>query len=150
MDYLNVDDIYCGKAEDLLPRIQPDSIAVSIWSPPYHVGKQYENGQTYEKWTAMLRDVIKEHHKILKPGGFLVININDILCFPDETMPRIQASNISMRKCKVTEEDIRVAMAENPDFNRRQLAVLLGCSEQTIDRRLHGNNIRGGKYNTQT
>lgn len=150
MDYLNVDDIYCGKAEDLLPCIQPNSIAVSIWSPPYHVGKQYENGQTYEEWTAMLRNIIEKHHKILKPGGFLVININDILCFPDETMPRIQASNISMRKCKVTEEDIRAAIAENPDFNRRQLAVLLGCSEQTIDRRLHGNNIRGGKYNTQT
>ena len=150
MDYLNVDDIYCGKAEDLLPRIQPDSIAVSIWSPPYHVGKQYENGQTYEEWTIMLRDVIEKHHKILKPGGFLAININDILCFPDEAMPRIQANNISMRKCKVTEEDIRAAMAENPNFNRKQLAALLGCSEQTIDRRLHGNNIRGGKYNTQT
>ena len=35
-------------------------------------------------------------------------------------------------------------------MNRRQLASLLGCSEQTVDRRLHGNNIRGGKYNTQT
>lgn len=35
-------------------------------------------------------------------------------------------------------------------MNRYQLAELLGCSEQTIDRRLHGNNIRGGKYDTQT
>ena len=26
----------------------------------------------------------------------------------------------------------------------------MGCSEQTIDRRLNGNNIRGGKYQTQT
>lgn len=42
------------------------------------------------------------------------------------------------------------AQSEHPDFNRHQLAKLLGCSEQTIDRRLHGNNIRGGKYNTQT
>ncbi|MNW56890.1 Modification methylase MboII [compost metagenome] len=41
-------------------------------------------------------------------------------------------------------------MKENPDFNRRQLAALLNCSEQTIDRRLNGNNIRGGKYSAQT
>lgn len=26
----------------------------------------------------------------------------------------------------------------------------LGCSEQTVDRRLNGNNIRGGKYEAQT
>jgi site-specific DNA-methyltransferase (adenine-specific) len=30
------------------------------------------------------------------------------------------------------------------------LAELFGCSEQTIDRRLKHNNIRGGKYDTQT
>ena len=35
-------------------------------------------------------------------------------------------------------------------MNRYQLAALLGCSEQTVDRRLNGNNIRGGKYETQT
>lgn len=30
------------------------------------------------------------------------------------------------------------------------MAAVLHCSEQTIDRRLNGNNIRGGKYATQT
>lgn len=55
-----------------------------------------------------------------------------------------------MRKCKITEEDVKTAAAEHPEMNRYQLAKLLGCSEQTVDRRLHGNNIRGGKYNTQT
>ncbi len=42
------------------------------------------------------------------------------------------------------------AKAKYPHYNRDQLAALLGCSEQTIDRRLNGNNIRGGKYETQT
>jgi len=35
-------------------------------------------------------------------------------------------------------------------MNRYQIASLLGCSEQTVDRRLNGNNIRGGKYEAQT
>ena len=150
MDYLKMDDIYCGQAEELMGQIEPNSIAVSVWSPPYHVGKKYESDQTYEQWLQMLSKVIKLHFDVLKPGGFLAINIGDILCFPDEKMPRIQANNVSMRKSKVTEEDVRKAVAEHPDYNRRQIGALLGCSEQTVDRRLHGNNIRGGKYNTQT
>ena len=42
------------------------------------------------------------------------------------------------------------AKAQFPEFSRYQLAEHLGCSEQTIDRRLNGNNIRGGKYEIQT
>lgn len=150
MSYLDIDDIYCGMAEELLKKIEPESIAVSVWSPPYHVGKSYEANQSYEDWLIMLSDVIKLHFSILKPGGFLAINIGDILCFSDSEMPKIQANNISMRRCKITEEEVKRAAIENPTYNRHQLAKLLGCSEQTIDRRLHGNNIRGGKYNIQT
>lgn len=150
MGYLNINEIYCGRAEEYLQKIEPESVALSVWSPPYHVGKKYESEQTYEEWLVMLRQVISLHCNILKPGGFLAINIGDILCFPDETMPRIQANNVSIRRCSITEEDVRAAQAKYPNYNRRQLAKVLGCSEQTVDRRLHGNNIRGGKYNTQT
>ena len=150
MKFLNIDDIYCGFAEELMKRIEPESIALSVWSPPYHVGKDYESGQSYEEWLKMLSDVIKLHYTVLKPGGFLAINIGDILCFPDETMPKIQANNVSMRKCCITEEDVKRAAIEHPEYNRYQLAKILGCSEQTVDRRLHGNNIRGGKHDTQT
>lgn len=150
MGYLAIDKNYCGLAEELLRKIEPNSIAVSVWSPPYHVGKSYENGQSYEEWMQMLQTVISLHFSILKPGGFLVINIGDILCFPDVNMPKIQANNVSIRKSKVTEDDVCKAQAEHPDYNRRQLAKILGCSEQTVDRRLHGNNIRGGKYSAQT
>ena len=150
MPFLDLDDIYCGPAELLMNLIAPDSIALSIWSPPYHVGKDYESEQTYEQWIRMLDVVIKSHFTVLRPGGFLAVNISDILCFPDEGMPKIQASNVSMRRCSITEEDVKQAQAQHPDYSRYQLAALLGCSEQTIDRRLHGNNIRGGKYTTQT
>lgn len=150
MSFLELDNIFCGMAEELMCQIEPDSVAVSVWSPPYHVRKQYESGQSYQDWLTMLETVIDAHFHVLKPGGFLAINIGDILCFPDTKMPKIQANNVSMRKCKVTEEDVRKAVEEYPDYNRYQLAKLLGCSEQTIDRRLHGNNIRGGKYAVQT
>jgi len=80
----------------------------------------------------------------------LVINIADILVFKDPSMPRIQAEAVSGKRSPVTKDDVLKAIADHPDYNRYQLAKFLGCSEQTIDRRLHGNNIRGGKYESQT
>ncbi len=105
---------------------------------------------TFDDWKALLSKVIHLHEPILKPGGFLVINVADILCFSDESIPRYQAMTVSRHRSPVTQEGVLRAKAEHPNFNRHQLAKLLGCSEQTIDRRLNGNNIRGGKYATQT
>lgn len=105
---------------------------------------------TFEDWCDLLRSVIRLHYPILIPGGFLAINIGDILCFKDPEMPRIQAPNPRKHRVKITREEVLAVKEAHPDFNRDQLAKLLGCSEQTIDRRLNGNNIRGGKYNTQT
>jgi site-specific DNA-methyltransferase (adenine-specific) len=147
---LAADEIYQGDARDLLPLVAPESVALALWSPPYHVGKAYEEGVTVDEWEGLLREVIALHEPIIKPGGFLVININDILAFPDPEMPRIQADNVSHRRQQVTREQIEQAIAAHPNANRRQLAALLGCSEQTIDRRLNGNNARGGKYQAQT
>jgi len=134
----------------LMRLLEPSSIALSFWSPPYFVGKQYEKNATFDSWQKLLKETIEGHLKALKKGGFLVINIDDILVFPDPKIPRIQAPNKTKLRCKVTREDILSAKTQHPDYSRNQLAALLGCSEQTIDRRLNGNNIRGGKYKTQT
>lgn len=143
--------VYCGDARAMLPDIKKNSIACSIWSPPYFVGKSYEAYlATYQEWERLLNEVIRLHFPLIKPGGFLVINIADILCFPDRSMPRIPAENVSHRRSSVTHNDVVDAMRRHPGYNRYQLADLLGCSEQTIDRRLNGNNIRGGKYSPQT
>lgn len=152
VDYiLKPGEIYHGDCRELLPRIEGESVALSVWSPPYFVGKQYEAYlETFADWKNLLRQVIRLHYPIVRSGGFLAINIGDILCFEDPSMPRIQAENVDRRKSKVTREDVLEAKARYPAYNRYQLADLLGCSEQTIDRRLNGNNIRGGKYATQT
>ena len=142
--------IYHGDSQELLERIERESIALSIWSPPYYVGKEYEKDLSFEDWKSLLQKVIKLHFPIVKPGGFLVINIADILCFKDDTMPKIMAENISRRKINLTKEDILKVVQEHPNWNRYKLAEHFGCSEQTIDRRLNGNNIRGGKYQSQT
>src|SRR6266849_4573889 len=149
-DYIQANSIICGDSREVLKSIAPESIACSVWSPPYHVGKDYEVDMSYEDWQSLLRDVICLHYDLLQPGGFMAINIADILCFKDSTMPKIMAENTTRRRVDLTKEQILEAMKLHPDYNRYQLAELFGCSEQTIDRRLKHNNIRGGKYDTQT
>lgn len=150
MKHIEPNKVYLGKSETLMLDIEPQSISLSFWSPPYFVGKDYEKNATYDSWQKLLETVIKNHAPILRPGGFMIINIADILCFQDETIPKFQALNTHNQKCNVTREMILDVKKKNPKYNRDQIANLLGCSEQTIDRRLNGNNIRGGKYQTQT
>lgn len=149
-DYLQPDQIYHGDARVLLRKIEPGTITLSVWSPPYFVGKDYEKDLSFDDWKSLLRETIGLHFDLLKPGGFLVINIADILCFKDENMPKIMAENVSRRKIGLTKEQILEVKSKYPEWNRYKLAEYFGCSEQTIDRRLNGNNIRGGKYQTQT
>ena len=149
VEYLQGDKIYCGDARLMLRLVRPDSVGLSFWSPPYFVGKSYERELTFDQWKDLIEETIALHFDLLKPGGFLAVNIADILAFPDPDMPRIQADNVSNKKVKITKEQVLQAQRHHPTFTRYQLAALLGCSEQTIDRRLNDNNVRGGKYAVQ-
>ena len=144
------DQIIAGDSRDILSKIPMDSVDLSFWSPPYHVGKSYEQGVTFDGWRELIADVITHHGRIIKPGGFLAINISDILCFPDPEMPRFQANNVYGKTHPVTRDQVLAAVAENPDANRHELARILGCSEQTVQRRLEHNNVRGGKNTIPT
>ena len=148
--FLPSNRIYQGDARALLQRVRPESVALSFWSPPYFVGKSYEAGLDFAAWCDLLADTIAGHFPAIAPGGFLAVNIADILAFEDPAMPRIQADNVSAKKVKITREQVLAAQRANPGFDKYQLAALLGCSEQTIDRRLKHNNVRGGKYAPQT
>ena len=77
---LAINTINHGDARALLRQIESESIALSFWSPPYFLGKDYEKYLTYDGWKDLLREVIRLHEPILKPGSFLVVNIADILC----------------------------------------------------------------------
>lgn len=148
--FLVENHVYHGDSRVRLKEIRPESIALSVWSPPYFVGKAYEKDLSFSGWKDLLKEVIQSHFPIIKPGGFLTINIADILCFKDPSMPKIMAENVSRRKIEVTKEQILAVKRKYPTWKRDQLAAHFACSEQTIDRRLNGNNVRGGKSQTQT
>lgn len=148
--HLPVDQIHHGDSCQLLGKIEPESIALSVWSPPYFVGKSYEKGMSFEQWQLLLTTVIRLHASLLRPGAFLVVNIADILCFADPSIPRLQAESHGKNRLPVTRQDILRVLEEHPDYDRYQIARALGVSEQTVDRRMKNNNVRGGKYAPQT
>ena len=137
--------IHAGDAREVLRAVPASLVDLSFWSPPYFVGKEYEAHLTFRDWQDLLRGVIEAHGRVMKEGAFLVVNISDILCFVDPDMPRFMANNVSNKKSSVTREDIARVKLEHPNATRYELAKLLGCSEQTIQRRTEHNNVRGGK-----
>ena len=142
--------VLVGDARTHLARLPAESVDLSFWSPPYFVGKTYEQHLGFEDWKTLLKGVVSHHTRVVKPGGFLAVNIGDILCFPDPAIPKFQANSTRSKKVPVSRGDIVAVQREHPHANRRQLAEMLGCSEQTIQRRLENNNVRGGRPATPT
>lgn len=142
--------IFTGDAKDLMPLLPSKSIDLSFWSPPYYVGKSYEKDWSFEEWQSLIKEVISLHSRVLRPGGFMAVNIGDILCFQDDSMPRFQADNVRRKKSPVTREQIIKLKQQYPNARRVDLAKMLGCSEQTVQRRLEHNNVRGGKQIAST
>ena len=148
--YLKENTILCGYAEDLMKQIKKGSIALSIWSPPYNINKEYEVKQSYKAWKAMIEAVIHNHKRILKDGGFMAININDMLTFEDKTMPRYHHENPQQQAKGITREVILSIRADHPDYSIRKIAEMLGCSHQTIRRRLSGVNLKDKNQGKRT
>lgn len=80
----SVDQIICGDARKM--RVLPDnSIALVVTSPPYFVGKAYEEiargskqPTTYSSYLKMLHSVFAECYRVLEPGGRIAINVANL------------------------------------------------------------------------
>lgn len=77
-------------AEDLLKEMEGESFSLIFSSPPYFDNEKYCNDSsqsylrypTYAEWKdSFLNTVITESWRVLKPGGFLVLNVADIYGF---------------------------------------------------------------------
>jgi DNA modification methylase len=76
--------IYKQDARDMT-KVESNSIALVVTSPPYFAGKEYEtslgeNGVpgTYFEYLDLLRDVFAECKRVLEPGGRIAINVANL------------------------------------------------------------------------
>lgn len=80
----DIDEIFVGDARDM-DKVDNDSVALVVTSPPYFAGKEYETalGQghvpaTYAQYLTMLEDVFAECARKLEPGGRIAVNVANL------------------------------------------------------------------------
>ena len=73
----SLDRIHCHSAETMTEL--PDcSVHLMVTSPPYNVGKEYDEDLSLEDYLAFLQRVWQETHRVLVPGGRMCINVANL------------------------------------------------------------------------
>ncbi|MCK9524956.1 MAG: site-specific DNA-methyltransferase [Limnochordia bacterium] len=73
--YLN--GVHCGDSR-YLSYLPDNSVQLMITSPPYNVGKDYDDDLSQEEYLELIRDVMGEMYRVLIPGGRACINIANV------------------------------------------------------------------------
>lgn len=75
---LDLNEVYCGDAHELLGMIDDNSIDLVVTSPPYDNLRQYNSFRIEDDWNEeRFKCVAKELKRVLKDGGVVVWNVFD-------------------------------------------------------------------------
>ena len=72
-----LDHIFCHSAE-AMTELPDCSVHLMVTSPPYNVGKEYDQDLSLEEYLAFLERVWKETLRVLVPGGRMCINVANL------------------------------------------------------------------------
>ena len=72
-----LDKIFCKSSENM-EELPDNSVHLMVTSPPYNVGKEYDEDFTLKEYLEFLARVWKEVHRVLIPGGRVCINIANL------------------------------------------------------------------------
>jgi len=72
-----LDKIICSSSEKM-KELPDNSVHLMVTSPPYNVGKEYDEDFTLEGYLEFLKRVWKETYRVLVPGGRVCINIANL------------------------------------------------------------------------
>ena len=72
-----IDRIFCKSSEDL-GELPDCSVHLMVTSPPYNVGKEYDEDRTLDEYRAFLKRVMAEVYRVLVPGGRACINVANL------------------------------------------------------------------------
>ncbi len=72
-----LDGIFCKTSENM-EELPDSSVHLMVTSPPYNVGKEYDENLTLHEYRQFLKRVWKEVYRTLVPGGRACINIANL------------------------------------------------------------------------
>lgn len=77
IDEKDLDRLYC-KSSETMDEVPDDSIHLMVTSPPYNVGKEYDDDLSLDEYLELLTRVFSQTHRKLVTGGRACINIANI------------------------------------------------------------------------
>jgi len=73
----NLDKVFC-KSSEHMDELPDNSVHLMVTSPPYNVGKEYDNNLSLKEYRDFLSCVWKEVYRVLVPGGRVCINVANL------------------------------------------------------------------------
>jgi site-specific DNA-methyltransferase (adenine-specific) len=71
------DRLFCHSSEDMGEL--PDScVSLMVTSPPYNVGKEYDDDLSLDEYMGLLERVFTETYRVLQPGGRACVNVANV------------------------------------------------------------------------
>jgi site-specific DNA-methyltransferase (adenine-specific) len=71
------DRVYCASATEMAA-LPNGGVALAFTSPPYNVGKEYDDNMNLDDYLALIAAVGREVYRVLRPGGRYVVNIANL------------------------------------------------------------------------
>ncbi len=73
----NINKVFCKTSEEMTD-LPDNSVHLMVTSPPYNVGKVYDENLSLEEYRGLLKRVFKETYRVLVPGGRACVNIANL------------------------------------------------------------------------
>lgn len=72
-----LDQIFC-KSSEWMDELPDNSVHLMVTSPPYNVGKDYDEDLSLDEYRDLLRNVFNETYRVLQSGGRACINVANL------------------------------------------------------------------------
>ncbi len=72
-----LDRFYCQSSESM-DQLPDDCVALMVTSPPYNVGKEYDQDLSLSEYLDLLKKVLVETFRVLEPGGRVAVNVANL------------------------------------------------------------------------
>jgi len=71
-------DVIFGHTSEVMDELPDHSVHLMVTSPPYNVGKEYDEDLTLEEYVIFLKRIMREVYRVLVPGGRACVNVANL------------------------------------------------------------------------